>query len=182
MSVPTIEGMDSGTSQPSAQRRHPRGWRPLAIGVATLATAGALVTATAVGSSEIMCSGRPHVTPASPQAPAFTLAAASSTCAAWSRAKHRIDAASALPTGWYWHASRAKRDIGGLAAVVNLDLNRFALHIVGTDPVDVSTAARSFISAERAELRALTAQTYDNAVAATVADARSTLNLACDSA
>ncbi len=62
---------------------------------------------------------------------------------------------------------------------MSLDLDRFGSHIVGSDPIVVSTAAQAFVSAKRAELGALRARTYDNTVAAAVANARSDLNLAC---
>lgn len=167
---------------PSRRGSRPR-WRPLAVSAAVLVTAGAVVAFTAMGARDIICGQRLHRTTSTSLAlPTLSLptsAAASATCVAWPSIKRSIDAVSALPEGWYWNRSVARSDITDMAAAVSLDLDHFHSQIATTDPAPIAGAAQSYISAEYTELSTLTDHTFDDAVAADVASARSELNRAC---
>ena len=147
------------------------------MSVATLAAAGAVVAATATASSEIMCSGNDHR--AASQLALASRAAASATCAAWPPAKRDIDAVSALPAGWYWDKTARTSDLRDHAAAVGHALDLFASQVAATDPAPVAAAARTYITAKRAELKALAARTFDDTVASAVTVARFELNRAC---
>jgi hypothetical protein len=195
--VSTVERMRSRTSCPSgergtssssptdghAARRERWHWRPLAVSVATLAIAGAVIAVTADGTSEILCHERhQRIAPARLRTAAPSLpvdASASATCEAWPATKHRIDAVSTLPAGWYWNTPTRRSDIAQLNAAVSHDLNFLGSQIAVTDPAPVATAARAYISVKRTELIALAARTLDNALASDVTSARSDLNRAC---
>ncbi len=167
---------------PSRRGSRPR-WRPVALGGAVLVTAGAVVAFTIVGARDIMCGQRQNRATSLPLAPLTsslpTSGVASATCAAWPPAKHSIDAVSVLPAGWYWNPSVARSDVADMAAAVNLDLDHFHSQIATTDPALIAGAARSYISATRTELSTLTDHTFGDAVAVSVAWARSELNRAC---
>lgn len=186
--VSTVERMRSRTSYPSPERdtsptdgramdRARRHWRPLAVTVATLTAAGVVIAATAAESSEIMCSGNNRWT-TSPLALA-SRAAASATCVAWPPAKRDIDAVSAVPAGWYWDKTTRTYDLRDHAAAVGQALDHFASQVAATDPAPVATAAHTYVTAKRAELKALTDRTFDDTVASAVTVARVKLNRAC---
>jgi hypothetical protein len=144
-----------------------------------LLIAAAVVAFTAIRCGEIIrfdghgATTSPSGAPATPPSAASSdTAAASATCAAWRRAKRTIDTASRLPAGWYWETSHRKTGINNLAAAVGRDLDLFETQILATDPADVSAAAHAYVFARRKELRALTARTFDNAVASAVTSAR----------
>jgi hypothetical protein len=86
---------------------------------------------------------------------------------------------SALPSGWYWDKTARTSDLRDHAAAVGHALDVFASQVAATDPVPVLTAAHAYITAKRAELKALTARTFDDTVASAVTVARSELNRAC---
>lgn len=192
-----MERMGSGIAQPApavtstapitervapGRGARPR-WRPLAGSVAALVTAGAVVAFTAISTSDIVCGQRLNRTTSPPHAsltPSLpTSAVATATCVAWPPTKRSIDAVSALPAGWYWNPSTARSEVTEMAAAVSLELDHFHSQIASTDPAPIAGAARSYISATRTELGALTDHTFDNTVAVGVASARSELNRAC---
>jgi hypothetical protein len=164
--------MESG-----ARRRRQWRWCARVVVIAVLLVAAALVAFSAIRSGEII-RGDGYGATTSPSS--TDTAAASATCAAWRSAKRTIDAASRLPAGWYWDTSDRKTDINNLAAAVGRDLDLFETQILATDPADVSAAAHSYVFAKRKELRALTARTFDNALASAVTSARADLNHVCD--
>lgn len=160
-------------------------WRRVVVVSVVLATAAAVVTLTAVNTGKILRGDRLYATTAGVIAPGTAglspaRAALSATCVAWPSVKRSMDAAaSTLPAGWYWHPSQGKADIVVFAAAVSRDLDLFGAQIAGTDPVEVSLVAHSFISTKRLELSALIARTFNDTVASAVTSARTDLNLAC---
>lgn len=191
------EGMPRRTSKHSSdllvqapQRRDGRG-RQLMVSSAVLLTAAGLVAVTVVEVNEIMCHERhPRATspprwgssataPPGVLAPPIERAAGSSTCVAWPATKRTLDAASALPAGWYWDTSTSRADLGEVAAAVSRDLDLFDAQITAADPADVSAAAHTFIAVKRTELRALKTRTFDDTLAWAVTSARTDLNRVC---
>jgi type II secretory pathway pseudopilin PulG len=142
-----------------------RRWLPITIIVASIIIAAIIIATGAVTIAVIMNRGNNNTATTATTTGASSAAAAadSSTCRAWPSTKAALDAIPALPKGWSWNTPNIDTYIANIKASVDKELDLFEPEIADTDPPDVVTAARSYVSERHKELQKFVDHTYTDA-------------------
>jgi hypothetical protein len=161
---------------PPADR--PRRWLPIAIVVAAAIIAAAIIGA-------VLLSRGPSSTPAGPAStaagngPTQNGVAASSTCESWPSIKAALNSIPALPAGWNWDTPNIDVYILNQSAAVKKALDLFEADVAATDPPEVVTAARTYLSERRQGMQKLLDRIYTSADQVPVSVALAKLDEVC---
>jgi len=123
-------------------------WIPAAIIAAGIVIAGAVIGGSLGGSGkEAQARAQEESAPRS------------QTCVEWASTQVELGAIPRLPQGWNWTTPNIDTYIGNLAAAVEKSVSLFEQRIT-SQPANAASAARIFIEAKRAEMKALRDHSY----------------------